>query len=120
MLTTNSSSPLALKNLTDYYGTLPPVMKSRRTQSQANETREPLLIGVSEKTSDEDGFIEPVSKKQRRFREETRNVIAGEKHYKMKRHRPVCVTGASLHSSSQIAFSRNSASFRIFSSSKFP
>ena len=33
----------ALKNLTDYYGTLPPVLKSR-TRSQANETGEHLLI----------------------------------------------------------------------------
>ena len=33
----------ALKNLTDYYGTMPPVIKPR-TRSQANETGEHLLI----------------------------------------------------------------------------
>ena len=50
----------ALKNLTDYYGTLPPVIKSR-TRSQANATAEHLLIGVSEKATE-------ISKKQRKFR----------------------------------------------------
>ena len=58
----------ALKNLTDYNGTLPPAVMKSRTWSQANETGEHLLIGVREKTSNEDGFIEPFSKKQQKIR----------------------------------------------------
>ena len=57
----------ALKKLTDYYGVMPPVIESR-TWSQAKETGENLLIGVSSKTSDEDGFTVPINKKQRKFR----------------------------------------------------
>jgi hypothetical protein len=55
----------ALKKLTDYTGTLPPVIESR-TRQQANESGEQLLVGVDAQKSD--GFVTTINRKQRRMR----------------------------------------------------